>query len=107
MFADRLGVTQIVVLCDESVMELFPVGPPYRNNLHGLQLLDGCNNGCFVNICPDRPNTPDSASAYARDPGWRQDDMARSMQRQQQSPADHVAGMTVGLNPVPRMAQAY
>jgi hypothetical protein len=106
MFADRLSVPQIVVLCDESVMELFPVGTPHRNNLHGLQLLDGCNNGCFVNICPDRPNTPDRTSAYAGDPWRRQDYVARSMQRQQQPTADHVARMTVGLEPVPCMTKA-
>jgi len=107
MFADRLSVTQIVVLRDESVMELFALSTPYRKNLQGLQLLDGGDNGCPVNINTDRSNTHDCAAACALDPGWRQDYMTRSMQRQQQPPADHVAGMAVGLNPVPRMAQAY
>jgi hypothetical protein len=36
MFADRLRVTQIVVLRDESVMELFVLGAPNRNYLKGL-----------------------------------------------------------------------
>ena len=107
MLADRLRVTQIVVLCDEAVMELFVLSTPYRKDLQGLQLLDGRDNGCPVNIDIDRSNTHDSTPSCALHPGWRQDYMTRSMQRQQQPPADHVAGMTVGLNPVPRKTQAY
>jgi hypothetical protein len=34
----------------------------------------------------------------------RQLDVSGSMQRQHESPADHVAGLAVGLNPVPGLA---
>jgi len=107
MFANGLRVAQIVVLCNESVMQAFVSGSSYRHDLQWLQLFDGRSDGRFITILRNGPNPRGSATTGTYAPWRRQNNVTGPMQGEQQAAADHVTRLTVGLQPVPGVTEAY
>jgi hypothetical protein len=104
MFPHRTAVAQVVIAAEQMGEEFFSFSPAHQTNLQRPQRCQGFLDGSDV-VGLDLGHAPMSNRVI--DGGLSfggQFDMPGSMQRQHQSPADHVAGLAVGLNPVPGFA---
>jgi hypothetical protein len=100
VLADRLGITQVVVLADEAVTELLLRGPADLLKVDGKKRTYGAMDRCLINRNPDRRLTV--GQGIGKLPfGRRQLDPALGFEEQQQAAANHVFEGAIGLSPIP------
>src|SRR5882672_477155 len=104
MLAHRTAVAQIMVAAEQMSEEFLTLGPPHQADFQRPQRRQGSLEvGGIAELhfadTPMRDRVIDWKGSLSG-----QLDMPGSMQRQHQSSADHVAGLTIGLNPVPGFA---
>src|SRR5207249_11655487 len=104
LLADRLDVTEVMMMFDQTIEQHLLRSPPYQAEFQGSQILQtGFENGRI-----DVGNIGTAATKQWivwSDFGRWQLDMPAAVQRQHQSAADHVAWRAIGLHPIPGSAQ--
>ena len=106
MLSDRLTVSQVMVGGDQMVEQCFGfAGATNLNPLNGQQLLKRPNDGRCIHVETLGPGL--SPGIDARTPGRRKPDVSTPFKLEEQSPADHVLQMPIGLPPVPLTAKLF
>src|SRR5271157_1852146 len=107
LLAHRVAVAQVVILLDETAPQPLPAASPYLSNLQRSQFLEGAGDGgalhldgrWFFPLCGKRIG----GVLFFR----RKLQQALALQLKHHPSTDHVAGLTVGLSPVPRLAEFH
>lgn len=100
VLSDRLGVTQVVVLVNQTVTELFLRSPADLLEVDGKKCIDGAMDRCLINR--------DSVGWFAVGQGIgklafgrRQLNPPLGFEEQQQAAAHHIFEGAIGLPPIP------
>ena len=106
MFPNRLSVTEIMVLLNQAVKELFILGFPDQAKLNGLESFSCGDNRCqvdveFLDFYPfGLPTTAERLFS------GRKCNVTLSMKLQHESSANPILERAVGLDPVPFAADS-
>lgn len=103
MFSHGLNVTEVMKLSDKTVVEFLKGGAPDLMNNNGAKLSKIGFDRTLVDLDPLRFFAIPGA-AVDISPSGGQLDEAFGLKTQQESAADHVFGMAVGLDPPPGLA---
>jgi hypothetical protein len=103
VFSNRLPIAQIMILGDETVEKFFQRAATNLLKCDRKKFLDRCIKRTFVHHHRLRRFAVQKGVPGGALSG-RKYDMAFPFQAQQESPANHVFEVTVGLNPVPGVA---
>ena len=105
LFAHRLGVAQVMIALDQPVEQRLVGRATHLPDLQRQKLSQRRRDRALVQQPVRRRPLAMGERIRRRMPFGRQFDMPAPMQRQHQTPADHVAQRPVGLPPIPRFAQ--
>lgn len=104
MLADGLAITKVVIPVDKALVESFQGSAPHHEDGQRQKLIEGNVARGIIDLDPVRPClAPLKPRGYPL--LWRKGNMAFPMELQQETPADHVPGGSIGLRPVPETAE--
>jgi len=105
VFANGLDVPKIMIVLNEAIEQLLQARFPDLTKFNRGQILDRGMQRGLADIYMGWKITP--GKRIIRDaPAGRQSEKAFSFQDEKESPADHVFGIAVWLNPVPCLANS-
>ncbi len=106
MFPNRLGVTEIMILLNQAVKELFMLGFSDQEELNGLELFNRGDNRCqvdveFLDFFPF--GLPTAGEGFL---SGRKCNVPLSVKLQHESSANPILEYAVGLDPIPFSANS-
>ncbi len=105
MFADRLDIAQVVIAFDQPVEYRLKTGAPHQADLQGSQRSQGSNDRALVQQHVGCRFAAPGQGVGGRTLLCRQFDMPGAVQLQHHAAADHVPKRSIGLPPIPCLAQ--
>jgi len=104
VFADGSGKAEVVVSLYQPLVEFFQGGASHHTDGQRGKPGEGNLTGGIVDL--DLRRWLSRSFKPRRDhPRWWKGDVSFRMELEQETPADHVAGCSIGLGPVPETAQ--
>lgn len=105
MFADGLGITEVVIMLDEAIKQFLQAGFPDLAEINRRQVLNRGIQWSPVDVYKGWKTTLGKGIVRGALAGW-QSEQAFSFQDEKEPAADHVFETAVWLNPVPCLANS-